>query len=130
MKRILVVDDEKVLAETVALFLGRRHYRVRCVYDVVSAQKAIEREKPDVVISDLVMPGQDGFQLLQWIRENCIATAFILMTVKSSVFSPLGRSSWKPDAFLGKPFTAGEFRQVVRMVLRKPHLQKEVNHVR
>lgn len=119
MKRVLVVDDEKVLARTVALFLGRSDYQVECIYDVVAARQAILRRVPEVIISDLVMPGEDGLQLLRWLRQKGYGCAFVLMTVKSSVFRSVAYTPWEPDACLSKPFDALDLRRAMRTAWRK-----------
>jgi CheY-like chemotaxis protein len=129
MKRILVVDDEAVLAETVRLFLDKKRYRTVSCHSAAEAKRLIESLCPDVVISDLVMPEMDGLELLNWIREQGYPCAFVLMSVKTSVFLPLARAKFKPDACLSKPFTALELRKAIESAVALSGRRREVEHV-
>jgi DNA-binding response OmpR family regulator len=119
MKRILIADDEDALARTIALFLGDAGYRTTITLDGELAARALEREAPDLIISDLVMPNRDGLQLLEYVRDrrSLDNTKFILMTVKDSVFEPLKRYSLAPDATLAKPFTREQLLDSVGRLL-------------
>ena len=119
MKQILIADDEEALARTIALFLGDAGYRTTLAADGELAARALEREAPDLIISDLVMPNRDGLQLLEYVRDrrSLDNTKFILMTVKDSVFEPLKRYSLTPDATLAKPFTREQLLDTVNRLL-------------
>jgi DNA-binding response OmpR family regulator len=117
MKKVLVVDDEAVLAETVAMFLDKKKFRIACCHSVPEAKEIIKDLRPDIVISDLVMPEMDGLDLLNWIRDNNYSCIFVLMTVKSSVFPPLHRADRKPDIFISKPFNAEELNKALKLAV-------------
>ncbi|MDI6739999.1 MAG: response regulator [Candidatus Edwardsbacteria bacterium] len=119
MKRILIVDDEESLARTIALFLGDAGYRTAIAADGELAARALEREAPDLIISDLIMPNRDGLQLLEYVRDrrSLDNTKFMLMTVKDSVFEPLKRYALRSDAALAKPFTRDELLASVRNLI-------------
>ncbi|GEM_PF-2222618 len=103
-KKLLIVEDEPVLASTVAVLLDPGIYSIRRAPDGIQALRLMAREVPDVILSDLVMPGMDGLQLLEWARENGYGGAFVMMTVKTTAFRPMTRARMRPDAYLGKPF--------------------------
>lgn len=114
-RKLLIVEDEPILARTVAALLETDAYQVFFAGNGLQAAGMIEAEKPDIILSDLVMPGLDGYRLLQWIRERGFMTAFILMTVKSSAFGPLERGWHRPDFFLEKPFDRHRLLEAIRL---------------
>jgi DNA-binding response OmpR family regulator len=72
--RILIIDDEKPLADTLSLILQNAGYEARAVYDGVAALSLIESFVPDLVISDVVMPGMNGIEACGKIKcelPNC-----------------------------------------------------------
>jgi len=66
--RILVVEDERKLADVIKLYLGRDGYEVTAVYDGEAGEEALEKEQFDLVILDVMLPGRDGWSLLRKIR--------------------------------------------------------------
>ena len=119
MKRILIADDEESLARTVALCLGDAGHRTTVVLDGESAVRALERDVPDLILSDLVMPNRDGLQLLEYVRDrrSLDNTKFVLMTVKDSIFEPLKRYPLQPDAELAKPFSRDDLLAMVNRLI-------------
>lgn len=103
-RRLLIVEDEPVLARTVAALLDPDSYLISWTGDGLQAARLVETEKPDIILSDLVMPGMDGYRLLRWVRDTGVRSPFILMTVKSSAFGAISRGRPRPDFFLNKPF--------------------------
>jgi putative nucleotidyltransferase with HDIG domain len=85
MARVLVVDDERGLRETMALFLEKEGHSCAKAQDVQSALDAVAAEPFDVVVSDIVMPGRDGLDLLRVIREATPRSHVILVTGEPSV---------------------------------------------
>jgi CheY-like chemotaxis protein len=74
LMRILVIDDEKPLADTLMLILRNSGYEVAAAYDGASALSQVESSPPDVVIADLIMPGINGVEVCRRIhakRPNC-----------------------------------------------------------
>lgn len=72
--RLLIVDDERVIADTLALILGKEGFAVKVAYDGEEALRLAEMEPPDIVISDLLLSGMDGARTAVEIRKfapNC-----------------------------------------------------------
>lgn len=67
---VLVVDDEPDIAALVAYHLARERYRVRTVADGLEALQAVEAERPDLVVLDLMLPGTPGLEVLREIRRR------------------------------------------------------------
>ncbi len=69
-KRILVVEDEPSIAEVVSLYMKRAGYQVQIAVDGKQAMTVFERQTPDVVILDLMLPEVDGLSLTRWLRDR------------------------------------------------------------
>lgn len=70
MRNVLVVDDEKPVADAIAAVLNKAGYTTRVAYDGTEALQVIARDDVDVVLTDLVMSGMDGATLLRWLRST------------------------------------------------------------
>jgi PAS domain S-box-containing protein len=79
-RRILVVDDDAALRESVAEILEAEQCQVTSATDGEEAKTALEQGSFDVVLSDVVMPGMDGYELFQYVTENYPETIVVLMT--------------------------------------------------
>jgi CheY-like chemotaxis protein len=116
--RILIVDDTAGVRTTISHVLAEVGYRVRSAEDGFSALREIRQEVPDVLLSDLNMPGMSGFELLQVVRHRFPA---ILLVAMSGAFSgsevPSGVAA---DAFYQKGSSMGALLQI----LMTPHQMK------
>ena len=70
MTTILVVDDEQIVREVVVSYLRREGYRTLEAGDGEAAKTLVERERPDLVVLDLMLPGTDGLSICRWIRTR------------------------------------------------------------
>jgi CheY-like chemotaxis protein len=70
--QILVVDDDRAFCETIAKCLAQRGYDVVCADGGESAAEAIEERLPDLIVTDVMMPGMDGIDLINWLHDNAI----------------------------------------------------------
>ena len=82
MSRILVLDDEKEIAEVISLYLKNEGYEVVLAYTGREALKQIAQETPDLALLDVMLPDVDGFRVLQKIREK-YRFPVIMLTAKS-----------------------------------------------
>ena len=78
--RILVIDDEKPLADTLTLILQSAGYETKAAYDGAAALSQIESFRPDVVISDVIMPGMNGVEVCRRIQATHPNCHFILFS--------------------------------------------------
>jgi CheY-like chemotaxis protein len=83
-EKLLIVDDEPSIRISISQVLAEIGYRVRSAEDGFSALREIHRESPDIVLSDLNMPGMSGFELLSVVRRRFLA---ILVIAMSGAFS-------------------------------------------
>ena len=120
-QKILVVDDERVLAETIAYNLEQAGYQVTLAGDGASALKAIAHETPDLIILDVMLPEMDGLEVCREIRrERSTATTPILMpTAKGEEIDKVVGLEVGADDYVTKPFGRRELIARVRTLLRR-----------
>jgi len=108
-KTILVVDDERELTETVKNFLEARHYVVAVAYNGTQAlEKA--RERPDMILLDIVMPGINGLEVLRRLRTDPVTreVPVIMLTAKGETQSIFDAQSLMATDYIIKPFSLEE----------------------
>jgi len=118
---VLVIDDNPALAEILKALLSRNSYDVAVVTDSELAMQRLKNEHVDVVVSDVMMPGTDGFQLGQRIRGNP-ATAdipIIYLTALNSVEDEFQGYLSGADAWITKPFRARDLLEKLDSVLHR-----------
>ena len=120
-RKILVVDDEEVLLETIAYNLEQAGYQVITVCDGASALEAARRESPHLIILDIMLPGMDGLEVCRLLRrENSTATTPIMMlTAKGDEIDKVVGLEVGADDYVTKPFGRRELLARVRALLRR-----------
>jgi len=120
-RKILVVDDEPVLVETIAYNLEQAGYQVLTAADGRSALEAARRETPDLVILDLMLPEMDGLEVCRQLRrEHTTATIPIMMlTAKGDEIDKVVGLEVGADDYVTKPFGRRELLARVRALLRR-----------
>lgn len=125
-RKILVVDDEAILVETIAYNLEQAGYRVVTAADGSSALDAARSETPDLIILDVMLPGMDGLEVCRQLRkENGTATTpIVMLTAKSDEIDKVVGLEVGADDYVTKPFGRRELLARVRALLRRseyPH---------
>ena len=119
LRRALVVDDEQPLAQLVAGYLSRDGFAVTVVGDGEAAVDAARRERPDVIVLDLMLPGIDGVEACRRIRT--FSDAYIVMlTARVEELDVLVGLSVGADDYLTKPFSPRELVARIHTMLRRP----------
>lgn len=119
---ILVIEDEAVLAESIAFALEAEGYSVVSVGDGRAAIKAIEESSPDLVLLDLMLPGLPGLDVLKRVRESHTVPVVIL-TAKSTEADKVIGLELGADDYVTKPFSMRELVSRVRAHLRRAKLE-------
>ena len=88
MMKILVVDDEQPIRETLEMFLREKGYEVVTSEEGGKALEIVQRERPDIVILDIRLPGMDGLEVLQRIREKTEGIPVIMITAYHDMRRP------------------------------------------
>ncbi|HEU0077018.1 MAG TPA: response regulator, partial [Longimicrobiaceae bacterium] len=118
---ILVVDDEPDISALVAYHLARESYRVRTAADGVEAIRAVETERPDLVVLDLMRPGMSGLDVLGELRRRGETQDLpvILLTARREEQDRIEGLRLGADDYLAKPFSPQELVLRVGAVLRR-----------
>lgn len=120
---ILIVEDEKRLAENIAKALTRDTYNTSIVFDGMQAERAVALGHFDLIIMDRQMPHQDGLTTLQHLRAAGNQTPILLLTALSQTEDKITGLDAGADDYLTKPFELAELRARVRALLRRPEQQ-------
>src|ERR671911_1181690 len=118
MTTILVVDDEPIVREVVVRYLRRAGYRTLEAGDGDLARTLIERERPSLVVLDLMLPGTDGLSLCRWIRSSSDLPV-IMLTARGEEADRIVGLELGADDYITKPFSPRELAARVRTVLRR-----------
>ena len=119
MIKILIVEDEKPISNLMKLSLTKAGYHCTCLYDGIAAADLLENERFDLILLDIMLPGADGFELMEYIRPLEIPVIFI--TAKKSVEDRVKGLKMGADDYLVKPFEIIELLARVETVLRRYH---------
>ena len=117
MIKILVVDDEKPICDLIDLNLSASGYQCRTVQDGLEALNIIESEPFDLILLDIMLPGADGYDIMEYIRPMGIPVIFI--TAKHEVRDRVKGLKLGADDYLVKPFEVVELVARVEAVLRR-----------
>ncbi len=123
--KILVVDDEPHLLKLVRSNLETQHYKVITALDGVSGLGMVDKEGVDLVLLDVMMPGMDGFDVLQKIREFS-SVPVIMLTAKDQDVDVVKGLHLGADDYVRKPFSVHELLARVESVLRRAAPSEEV----
>ncbi|GAB6280125.1 MAG: response regulator transcription factor [Thermovirga sp.] len=120
-ERILVVEDEKTIAELIAEALKRRGYRVETAHDGDGGLLAAETTLPDLVILDVMLPGMDGWEICRRIRENPATKGIpiLMLTARRDERDLLAGFDVGADDYMRKPFSVNELAARVKSLLRR-----------
>jgi CheY-like chemotaxis protein len=120
---ILVVDDEPAICVVMGIILKLHGYAVYRAHNVSQAYNYLEETKPDLIVADIMMPGVDGLTMIRQIKSKPE-----LSDIPTVVLSALATEQDKAaalqagaNAFLAKPFTANELKEVIEPILSDTH---------
>lgn len=117
-KKILVVDDEKSIADIVKFNLEKEGYEVYLAYDGEEAVKRVYEVLPDLILLDIMMPKKDGFQVLSEIRKD-FSTPVLMLTAKEEEVDKVLGLELGADDYITKPFSMRELMARVKANLRR-----------
>ena len=124
--KILLIEDEKLLADSVAALLSTRGYEVETAYDGDTGLQYAELGIYDLVIMDVMMPGLDGYQVARQLRSAHSAVPILMLTAKSDILDRIEGLNSGADYYLTKPFDSRELLACVHALLRRQGDQMDV----
>lgn len=119
MVEICIVEDEEAISNLIRMSLSKYGYHCTCVYDGLEAADLLEQETFDLLLLDIMLPGTDGYSLLEYSRSLKIPT--ILITAKSAVDDRVKGLRMGAEDYIIKPFEVAELAARVEVVLRRFH---------
>ncbi len=117
MIKILIVEDEKPISNLIRLSLTKAGYSCCCAYDGIAAADILEKEFFDLVLLDVMLPGADGFELMEYIKPLEIPVIFL--TAKNAVTDRVKGLKMGAEDYIVKPFEIIELLARVEVVLRR-----------
>jgi DNA-binding response OmpR family regulator len=119
---IIIIEDQDYILDNMVLLLVNEGHIVHAARDGNSGLDLILKYKPDLIISDILMPGRDGYELLREVRNNphTAHIPFIFITARSMDTSiKHGLNDYRADDYLVKPFTIDELLVSVHKILNR-----------
>lgn len=124
--RLLIVEDEKELCDTVAASLYRAGYEVDTCYDGEEALDYILTEEYDLIVLDLNLPGMDGMDLLRELRQKNEETKVLILSARSQIVDKVEGLDAGANDYMEKPFHLQELEARIRSLTRRSFVQKDV----
>ena len=118
-KRVLIADDEPNIVISLEFLMQREGHTVSVARDGIAALEAIRRDRPDLVLLDVMMPGMSGFDVCQAVRadESLATVKIVLLTAKGRETDTTKGLALGADAYITKPFSTRELAARVRELL-------------
>lgn len=117
--RILVVDDDARLRDLLTRYLGEQGYDIKVAYDAAMMGRSYQREHFDLVILDLMLPGEDGLSVCRRLRDANDLIPIIMLTAKCRESDRITGLETGADDYLTKPFNPRELLARIRAVMRR-----------
>jgi two-component system response regulator VicR len=124
MAKLLVVDDEKPIADILKFTFEKEGYQVVCAYDGEEALLVVQHERPDLILLDVMLPGRDGMDVCRAVRQSH-DVPIIMLTAKDSELDKVLGLELGADDYVTKPFSTRELVARVKAHLRRHQPKNE-----
>ncbi len=119
MMKILIIEDEKILADSLKTLLEGKGFEVEAVYDGETGKEYAELGIYDLLILDVMMPKMDGYEVARQVRSQRCSTPILMLTAKSEVEDRIKGLNSGADYYLTKPFYTAELLACINALLRR-----------
>lgn len=119
MKTIAIVDDDLPIGNLLETLLRQEGYRILRAYSGTEALMLLERERPDLILLDLMLPGMDGFEVCRQVRESGSSTPIIMLTAREEETDKVLGLELGADDYITKPFSMRELLARVKANIRR-----------
>jgi len=125
-QRILVADDDKSIVKVLTAYLEQSGFQIFAAYDGDMALHVLRRERPDLIILDVMMPNRDGYEVTTIVRsdKSLAATPIIMLTARVEDTNKIVGLEVGADDYITKPFNAHEVVARVKSLLRRVRLDQ------
>ena len=117
--KILIIEDEKLLADSIKVLLERKGFQVECAYDGKTGEAYAELGIYDLLILDVMMPELNGCQVAQQVRAKRCSTPILMLTARSDLEDRIAGLNAGADYYLTKPFDTRELLACINALLRR-----------
>ena len=117
--KILIIEDEKLLADSLKVLLESKGFTVEAVYDGESGEAYAETGVYDLLILDVMMPKMDGYAVARQVRAHRCSTPILMLTAKSELEDRIAGLNAGADYYLTKPFDTRELLACINALLRR-----------
>lgn len=117
--KILIIEDERLLAQSLQLALQRRGFQVELAHDGETGAAYADTGVYDLLVLDVMMPGMDGYTLARHVRSRHGAVPILMLTARSSVSDRVEGLNAGADYYLTKPFDMQELFACIHALLRR-----------
>ena len=127
--RVLVIEDDRSIAQLVELELEEYDLEVRCCYDGISGLDAVTGFEPAVIVLDIMVPGMDGVGVLKRIRQRGNKVPVVMLTARSTSLDKVHSLDLGADDYVTKPFDMEELLARLRALVRRAEGDEEILRV-
>ena len=124
--RLLIVEDEKELCDTISKSLYESGYEVDTCYDGYEALDYILTEDYDLIVLDLNLPGMDGMDILRELRKENEETKVLILSARSQIIDKVEGLDAGANDYMEKPFHIQELEARIRSLTRRKFVQKDI----
>lgn len=124
--KVLIIEDEKLLADSIRSVLERKGFEAECVYDGEAGVEYAELGIYDLLILDVMMPGRDGYEVARRLRERRMEMPILMLTARSELDDRVTGLNAGADYYLTKPFDTRELLACVNALLRRQGVHVDV----
>ena len=117
--KILIIEDEKLLADSIKVLLERKGFQVECAYDGKTGEEYAELGIYDLLVLDVMMPELNGYQVAQQVRAKRCSTPILMLTARSDLEDRIAGLNAGADYYLTKPFDTRELLACINALLRR-----------
>jgi DNA-binding response OmpR family regulator len=121
-RKVLVVEDQKDIAELIAMHVRDLGHRVECVHDGIRGFEAARGGRYDLLVLDVMLPGRDGLDIVRSLRMERVHTPILMLTARSTEIDRVLGLELGADDYLTKPFSIPELQARVKAMLRRAEL--------
>lgn len=125
--KILIIEDEKILNDTISKSLKKAGYEVESAFDGLDAMEMVEIESYDLIVLDLNLPNMDGMEILKSLRKYDKEIKVLILSARSQIKDKVQGLDAGANDFLQKPFHLDELKARIRSLTRRNFIQNQTN---